>query len=187
MFSLDLFFPNCAQGSIICTRFLINHLPFPPDFFSRLYNSPRSFNSPQPSHSFPSLFTIHSTTIHSSPVSVGGMLNTVSLLWLLRDDTMYDIITKAIYVHRCFVGMRPYTFNAYYVLFTICHVYEVDRPPLWSSGHSSWLQIQKSRILFPAIPDFLGSSGSGTGSTQPREWNEELLERKRGGSGLENR
>jgi hypothetical protein len=32
-------------------------------------------------------------------------------------------------------------------------------PPLWSSGQ------------FPALPDFLRSSGSGTGSTQPREYN----------------
>jgi hypothetical protein len=96
MFSFDLFFPNCAQGSIICTRFLINHLPFPPDFFSRLYNSPRFFNSPQPSHSLPLLFTMHSTTIHPSPASVGGMLNTTSLLWLLRDDRIYDIMHKAI-------------------------------------------------------------------------------------------
>jgi hypothetical protein len=45
------------------------------------------------------------------------------------------------------------------------------RPPLWSSGQSSWLQIQRSRIRFRALPDFLRSSGSGTGSTQPREYN----------------
>jgi hypothetical protein len=44
-------------------------------------------------------------------------------------------------------------------------------PPLWSSGQSSWLQIQKSRIRFPALPDFLRYSGSGTGSTHPREYN----------------
>jgi hypothetical protein len=30
------------------------------------------------------------------------------------------------------------------------------------------LQIQRSRIRFPALPDFLRGSGSGTGSTQPR-------------------
>jgi len=41
--------------------------------------------------------------------------------------------------------------------------------PLWSSGQSFWLQIQRSRIRFPALPDFLSSSGSGTGSTQSRE------------------
>ena len=42
-------------------------------------------------------------------------------------------------------------------------------PPLWSSGQSFWLQIQRSRVRSPALPDFLSSSGSGTGSTQPRE------------------
>jgi hypothetical protein len=45
------------------------------------------------------------------------------------------------------------------------------RPPLWSGGQSSWLQIQKSLVRFPALPDFLKSSGSGTGSTQPCEDN----------------
>ena len=44
-------------------------------------------------------------------------------------------------------------------------------PPLWSSGQSFWLQIQRSRVRFPALPDFLSSSGSGTGPTQPREVN----------------
>ena len=41
----------------------------------------------------------------------------------------------------------------------------------FSSLCSSWLQIQRSRVQFPALPDFLSSSGSGTGSTQPREVN----------------
>ena len=27
--------------------------------------------------------------------------------------------------------------------------------PLWSSGQSFWLQIQRSQVLFPALPDFL--------------------------------
>jgi hypothetical protein len=36
---------------------------------------------------------------------------------------------------------------------------------------SSWLQIQMSRVRFPALPDFLASGGSGTGSTQSREHN----------------
>jgi hypothetical protein len=51
----------------------------------------------------------------------------------------------------------------------ICYV-EESRPPLWSSGQSSWLQIRR--------PGFDSrhhqgkkSSGSGTGSTQPREYN----------------
>ena len=58
--------------------------------------------------------------------------------------------------------------------FYICNIYiyilcMCVRPPLWSSGQSFWLQIQRSRVRSPALPDFLSSSGSGTGSTQPRE------------------
>ena len=48
-------------------------------------------------------------------------------------------------------------------------VIKSSRPPLWSSGQSFWLQIQRSRVRSPALPDFFSSSGSGTGSTQPRE------------------
>ena len=42
---------------------------------------------------------------------------------------------------------------------------------LWSSGQSFWLEIQRSRVRFPALPDFLISGGSGTGYTHPREVN----------------
>ena len=55
----------------------------------------------------------------------------------------------------------------------VCHVL-IDRPPLWSSGQSFWLQIQRSRVRSPALPDFLSSSGSGTGFTQPREPRDEV-------------
>ena len=41
--------------------------------------------------------------------------------------------------------------------------------PLWSSGQSFWLQIQRSRVRSPVLPDFLSSSGSGTGYTHPRD------------------
>jgi hypothetical protein len=44
---------------------------------------------------------------------------------------------------------------------------------------SSWLQIQIPDSRFPALPDFLRSSGSGMESTQSPEGKiEELLERK---------
>ena len=49
----------------------------------------------------------------------------------------------------------------------VCYYYHYYWPPLWSSGQSFWLQIQRSRVRSPA----LSSSGSGTGSTQPREVN----------------
>jgi hypothetical protein len=39
----------------------------------------------------------------------------------------------------------------------------ICRPPLWSSGQSFWLQIQRSWVRFSALPDFLRSRGSGTG------------------------
>jgi hypothetical protein len=41
-----------------------------------------------------------------------------------------------------------------------------ERPPLWSADQSSWLLTLRSRVRFPALSDFMGSSGSGTGSTQ---------------------
>jgi hypothetical protein len=44
--------------------------------------------------------------------------------------------------------------------YLLCSIYI---SPLWSSGQSSWLQIQRF--------GFLLSSVSGTGSTQPREYN----------------
>jgi hypothetical protein len=43
--------------------------------------------------------------------------------------------------------------------------------PLWSSGERFWQQIQSSRVRFLALPDFLRSSRSGSGSTQPCEDN----------------
>ena len=49
------------------------------------------------------------------------------------------------------------------------HPIDPNRPPLLSSGQSFWLQIQRSRVRSPALPDFLSSSGSGTGSTQPHK------------------
>ena len=47
---------------------------------------------------------------------------------------------------------------------------------LWSSGQSFWLQIHRSRVRFPALPDFLSSSGSGTGPLSLVRSIEELLE-----------
>jgi hypothetical protein len=43
-------------------------------------------------------------------------------------------------------------------------------PPLWSGGQRSWLQIRRSRVRFSDTTR-KKSSGSGTGSTQPREYN----------------
>jgi hypothetical protein len=46
--------------------------------------------------------------------------------------------------------------------------YMGNRPTLWPSGHSSWLQVHSSWVRFSALLDFLRSSGSKTGFTELR-------------------
>jgi hypothetical protein len=60
-------------------------------------------------------------------------------------------------------------------------------PPLWASGHSSWLQIQRFQVRFLVLSDCLRSSGPGRGSTQPWEDNWGASWMKSSGSTLENR
>jgi hypothetical protein len=48
----------------------------------------------------------------------------------------------------------------------------INWSPLWSSGQSSWLQIQRTRVRFTALPDFLNSSGS---CVQFRSYLEEIV------------
>jgi hypothetical protein len=63
--------------------------------------------------------------------------------------------------------------------------------PLWSSGQSFWLQIQRSLVRFPALPDFSERHWVWNGVHSP-SWvlmsiTEELLGRNSSGSGQENR
>jgi hypothetical protein len=68
----------------------------------------------------------------------------------------------------------------YILLFIVC----VCGPPLQSSGQNSRLQIHKSRVRFPALPDFLGLEPDLLSLVSTTE---ELLARKSSDSGLENR
>jgi hypothetical protein len=65
--------------------------------------------------------------------------------------------------------------------------FDTTRPPLWSSGQTSWLQTHSSRVWSPALPDFSEYQWvwNGVHSAFVRI-NEELLERKSSGSGLGN-
>ena len=76
-------------------------------------------------------------------------------------NSYFKLTAKARYFFR-FSVLSP-------LIIKFCLVITCTRPPLWSSGQSFWLEIQRSRVLFPALPDFLCCSGSGTGPTQPRE------------------
>jgi hypothetical protein len=84
-----------------------------------------------------------------------------------EDFKSYNITDKA---HRSCICLR---------------IYVTSWPPLWSSGQSSWLQIRK--LGFDSRHHQKKSSGSGTGSTQPREYNWGATWYKNSGSCLENR
>jgi hypothetical protein len=71
-------------------------------------------------------------------------------------------------------------------LIYVCYVEEC-RPPLWSSGQSSWLQIRRSGFdsrLYQILWEVVGLE---RGPLSLVSTNEELLDRKSNGSGLENR
>jgi hypothetical protein len=68
----------------------------------------------------------------------------------------------------------------------ICYV-EESRPPLWSSGQSSWLQIMRSGFDSPRYQIFWEVVRLELGPLSLVSTNEELLDGKGGGSGLENR
>jgi hypothetical protein len=72
----------------------------------------------------------------------------------------FSAVLPGLKCEHIFIGIHDYFFCS-------CGFF---KPPLWSGGQSSWLQIQRSRVRFPASPDFL-SSGSGSESTQLREYN----------------
>jgi hypothetical protein len=68
----------------------------------------------------------------------------------------------------------------------ICYV-EESRPPLWSSGQSSWLQIQMSGFDSRRYQIFCEVVGLERGPLSLVNKTEELLGRKSSGSGLESR
>jgi hypothetical protein len=66
-------------------------------------------------------------------------------------------------------------------------VFKMAWPPLWSSGQSSWLQIQRSGFDSRSYQIFWEVVGLERGPLSLVSTTEELLERKDSGTGLENR
>jgi hypothetical protein len=73
------------------------------------------------------------------------------------------------------------TANTFQMLYFVCLI-----PRLWSSGQSFWIQIQRSDVRIPALPEFIREVvGLEQGPLSLVSTTEELLGRKSNGSGLE--
>jgi hypothetical protein len=106
-----------------------------------------------------------------------GSIHVLRVLWLLstaNKDNAERCIFCSIYetnirfpIKPSIGGLHRKVADTFNFLVRVSQIW----PPLWSNGQSSWLQILRSQVRFPALPDFLRSSGSGTGYTQPREYN----------------
>jgi hypothetical protein len=83
-------------------------------------------------------------------------------------------------MHPLFLSLR-YITVLFSVYFEICLL-------LWPGYALEFLPTDPEiRVLFPALPNFLRSNGSGTGPLSLVSTTEELLGRKSSDSGLENR
>jgi hypothetical protein len=98
-------------------------------------------------HLPPPKYLIQTGTTSSSPNSS-----------CIEEDSTYSFVLTCKYFHTMVSDYRR-------IWIDIC----VNGPPLWSSGHSTWLQIR--RPGFDSRHYKEKHSGSGTGSTQPREYN----------------
>jgi hypothetical protein len=96
-----------------------------------------------------------------------------------------DARTRVLSVHQPYPGNGFITISLW-----VQFIYEIFfhslilGPPLWSSGQSCWLQIQRSRVRFPALPNFfLEVVCLERGPLSLVRITEELLEWKNSGSG----
>jgi hypothetical protein len=92
--------------------------------------------------------------------------------------------------HRCptFGALRPRNRRGQTGRYIFIYIdVEESRPPLWPSGLSSWLQIQRPGFYSRHYQIFWEVVGLERGPLSLVSTTEELLGRKRSGSGLENR
>jgi hypothetical protein len=103
------------------------------------------------------------------PVSRSKSCKSTSKTWLLTNTANYYLHFQVGRDETSVILFRTTSSHPCDKFITIKITYWISMP-LWSSGQSSWLQIKRFRVWFPALPHFLRSSGSGTGSTQLLEW-----------------
>jgi hypothetical protein len=111
------------------------------------------------------LYRTRLTSLPASPsLSIVPLLITLSVHWWLWSVLSYTKRGNQ---------LKPWRWSSYIYIWSrnkLINLSALTKPP-WSSGQSSWKNIQRSRVWFPALPVYLRSSGSGTGSNKPREDN----------------
>jgi hypothetical protein len=91
------------------------------------------------------------------------------LAWMFYSEDGGNILFRNVWLFQNYMAFQPRRHhcenpefkNIFYLWKRNSSCYGLQGPPLWSSGQSSWLQIQKVRVRFPALPFFLRSSGCG--------------------------
>ena len=69
-----------------------------------------------------------------------------------RKVTLFTDNKALLFLHRCVITsnrVARWMVQIQEYDLEIRHIRGVQRPPLWSSGQSFWLQIQRSRVRFP--------------------------------------
>ena len=123
----------------------------------RRYSNPKSQQPRVPqTHTFDRAATrINNEGFHyaiSLSFSISSLLFSYNLLtpFFATPQSMFHLLYEQSQIKTGQHAMQQVQFKLrvlnLYVLF--------QRPPLWSSGQSFWLQIQRSRVRFPALPDF---------------------------------
>jgi hypothetical protein len=112
-------------------------------------------------------FHKRSCLVASQPAGPVVVLSTAELApeWTINVEPFEHLIggSKPALIARIYIYIYIYVCVCVFVYkYCVSHW-----PPLWSSGQSSCPLTQRSRVRFPAPPDFQSSSRSGTGSTQP--------------------
>jgi hypothetical protein len=114
----------------------------------------------------------------------------VGHIWLYNNRKIFCLMCRAnIFSERHQIEIGHGASDSAFWKTTLFSIYwfYFNSPPLWSSGQSFWLQIQRSRVRFPALPDFLTIGCLERGPLSLVITTEELIEKRSSGSGLENR